>query len=311
MYARITRRTLGATVALAVMAGSTTHGMAQAGSATVRIGTSAHLASISAEGLAVLGSRYAYIGSSTSNTMYVLDLGAGHSVRWTLPNIQGGQGYAYGMEQMALSPDNRTLYFGNLVRGDVVALDVTGRKPLREILLGSPDRVPVGLEVSADNRYLYVQGGNGTDVYDAASGNEIGSIPTADRIAPASDGTLYGVSFSAGHIDVHVYDETGNNGRLLAGFDGNTLAQKNGSIALSPDGRRLYVLWNGLRALDPRTGRQVGMVTLPLEPSYTGMALAPNGQQAMLWAPDIAGWYETPTDNPQYIYTHYGFVAGG
>lgn len=50
---------------------------------------------------------------------------------------------------------------------------------------------------------------------------------------------------------------------------------------------------------------------LPVTPHYNGIAVAPNGRQGMLWAPDFAGIYSAPGLNPTYILQHYNFVAGG
>jgi hypothetical protein len=215
------------------------------------------------------------------------------------------------MDQLVLAPNNRWLYILNYVRQDIVRLDLTGVSAAIDA-----SRVPLlslRMAVSHDNSTVYVSDGvHRIAVFDAALATQIGWLPVvALTMASAPDNHLYTLETGRGFAQLRVFGKRGGGGRLLAVFKGNVLADRKATLAFSPDGRRVYVLWDGLRAVDAHSGRVLGMIRLPLSPAYSGMSVAPNGQQAMLWAPDFGGWAESPTSNPHMILVHFGFVAGG
>jgi len=270
-------------------------------------------------GMAVLGSHYAAVGTSfdANNTLYIYDLRRRHlATQWKLPVLRGANAInrAYTMDSLRVSPNNHWLYVVNHMRADIVAIDLTGHAAPRSI--GFDNFTPNGLVISRDSRYLYVSGtslltGNGgTAVYDTVTSTVIGHLPASTSLAIGAHGSVYLLLVSRGQARVWKYGVGQRSGRLLAAIRGPALAATTGSLALSPDGRRLYVLWNGLRALDPRSGHLIAALALPLFPQYTRIAVSPNGRQAMLWTPDVVQWFDTPTDNPRYIEVHYGFVAG-
>jgi hypothetical protein len=261
-------------------------------------------------GVSALGSRYLYVGTSTGNTLHVLDA---HSTRalahWRLPTL--GNGIAYTMERLRLSPNNRWLYVLNSIRTDLVRIDLTGKQaPWSLNLYPQHNGIPTDFKLSPDGSRLYVMGGAGADVYQAASGAYLGRIGGADAVAPAPNGSVYALYIGRGFARVAVIGTNGRQ-RLLAQYRGNSLSSRNGDIALSPDSRDVYALWDSLRAFDASSGRHLGATPLPLVPHYNGITLAPNGQEAMIWAPNFGGIFDTPGLNPGYVLRHYGFVAGG
>ncbi|GAC1396620.1 MAG: hypothetical protein NVSMB52_10170 [Chloroflexota bacterium] len=270
-----------------------------------------HFSSTYEGGVAVLGSRYAYVGTSTANRLHIVDTRNLHPVaHWRLPAL--GNGINYGMERLVLSPDNRRLFLMNGIRSDLVVVDTTGKVAPRSInLYTQHNGIPTDLKISADGRVLYVSGGEGIDMYNAGTGSYLGRVPRADAVAPSGDGSIYYLTIRRGHASLHVATESGTHRRTIASYSGNPLSDLNGDIAVSRDGQRVYALWDSFRAYDTRSHRLIGAVSLPLVPHFRGIALAPNGQQAMLWSPNFSGLYSTPGLNPSYVTLHYGFIAGG
>lgn len=262
--------------------------------------------------LAVYGDRYALVGTSfSSNSLYVYDLAQRRqAAHWTLPGLvpAGMSAFPYTMNGLAIDQRRGLLYVANGMRGDIVRVDLTGRSA--PVSFGAGLENPQQVAVSDDGRYFYVDNSASTAVYEAGAGHQIAVLPFGTAIA-AGHGRLYTLRVRNGTATVAGYDERGGHGRRLARFHGPGLSAPSGDVALSPDGRRLYVLWDGLHVLNASTGRVLHTMRLPLFPQYTGLAVAPNGRQAMLTSTDTVGWRETPTDNPRYIEVHYGFVAGG
>lgn len=270
-------------------------------------------------GMAVLGDRYALVGTSFDphNTLYVYDLYR-HRVAaaWHLPALRGASAInrAYTMDDLVLSTDQRWLYILNHMRADIVAVDLTGRAAARSI--GFANLTPDTLAISPDGRYLYaactslLTGRHETDIYDTHTYKVIGRLPASTSIAVRAGGMIYRLLVNAGQARLWEYGTAGQPGRLLLHLYGSALDAGSGGLALSPDGARLYVLWDGLRVLSAATGGILRTLKLPLYPQYTQISLAPDGRQAILWNPDFVQWTDTPTDNPSYILVHYGFIPG-
>lgn len=121
-------------------------------------------------GVAVLGSRYAFVGTSTRNIVHVVSVpGIRVAANWHLSGL--GNGLTYGMERMALSPDNRWLYVMNGTRTDVVGIDVTGKAALRDIsLYPQHNGIPTAFVVNSNGARLYVEGGRGSDILQHSHG---------------------------------------------------------------------------------------------------------------------------------------------
>lgn len=304
-------KALGRTFAALSVACATAWGAAAPGDAlaSVRLANRLQLAD-KPNGLAVLGSRWAFTGSVYSHdAMSVLDLpGLGRAAHWRMPAL--GNPLDWTMERLALSADNRWLFVLNQVRQEVAVVDLTGAMPVASVHLGSAlatDIVP-----SPDgSTFAAVVPGGPTELYDVASGQQTGQLSGgATAVAWGPDRRLYALFIDFHHATLESFDAAGH-ARVLATYRGYILAPQTGSIAVSPDGRRLYVLYDGLRAYDAQTGRTLGTVRLPYAPGYIGMALSPNGREAMLWAPDFAHWADSPSQQPGYVITHFGYVPGG
>jgi hypothetical protein len=303
----VTARIRGAFVLL-LLAALCTLGASTA-SASVRLVRSVHMR-LKPNGLAVLGSRVAYVGSVYSgDAVNVLRLpGLSSDARWRMPSL--GDPLDWTMERMALSADGRWLFVLNQIRQEVAVIDVTGAVPVASIHLASAlatDIVP-----SPNGRLLAaVVPGGPTEFIDVASGQEVGELQGgATAIAWRPGGGLFALFISFHQATLESFDTTGHV-HVLASYRGYILAPQTGSIAISPNGRRVYVLYDGLRSYDGRTGQLLHRVPLPYQPGYIGMAISPNGRQAMLWAPDFAQWADTPSEQPGYTITHFGYVPGG
>lgn len=257
-------------------------------------------------GVAVLGSKYVYAGTSTKNILHVMDARSFRRLAtWHLPSFGD---LSYGMERLALSPDNRTLYVLNTVREDLVLLDTTGHlAPRRWNLHGT---LPLDVKPSPDGKRVYVVDGKGADVYDAITGQHLALLDGISEVAPLEGGAAYTLTLPRGGAIISYVGPSGA-GHVLDVFHGSPLVDRNGDLATAPGGHTLYVLWDSLRALDARTGRVQGTMPLPLVPHFRWLTVAPNGRQALLTAPDFAGIYDTAGLNPSYVTRHYGFIAGG
>jgi hypothetical protein len=140
-------------------------------------------------------------------------------------------------------------------------------------------------------------------------GDEVGQIGGgAGALAFGHDGKIFAL-FIADHAARVVEYGSGGAGRTLARYRGYILAPQSGAIAVSPDERRMYVPYDGLHAFNVRTERR--LIRLPDVPGNIGLAVAPNGRQAMLWAPNFAQFSDTPSERPGYVINHFGYYPGG
>lgn len=265
-------------------------------------------------GVAALGDRYAFAGTSggLNRILDVIDQRRNSlAARLSLPGLTpyGIVPLAMEMTDLELAPDNRTLYILNRLRRDIVVLDVTGRTAPRTISIAE-DRGR-RLVVSPDGRYLAVLGDKGATIFKASDGSPNGTVPWATSLVWGRDLSWYILAVKGTHAAVYIYTRAGHLVRGVSLPAGNSMTAQNGSLALSPDGHSLYVLWNGLRALAlPSLSLKAGL-PLPPVPAYTGLTIAPNGRQAMLWAPFFSARIETPSITPGYVNVTSGWVSGG
>ncbi|HEX8917957.1 MAG TPA: hypothetical protein VF898_05615 [Chloroflexota bacterium] len=257
-------------------------------------------------GLAIAGSRYVYAGTSTGNILHLIDVRTMQRVAtWYMPGLGAT---TYGMDRLAVSPDNRRLYIANSARQDVVVVDTTAVSATKRWNLSGTG--PLDVKISADSKRVYVIDRQGADIYDAATGRHLGRLPGVSEIAPGPNNGVYTITIARGHALVR-WVTAGGKGRTLASWSGSTQTDLSGDIALSADGQVLYALWDSFREIDVASGRTLRSFPLPLVPHYRWISLAPNGEQAMLTAPNFAGISSTPGINAGYISSHFGFVAGG
>lgn len=85
-----------------------------------------------------------------------------------------------------------------------------------------------------------------------------------------------------------------------------------GALALSPDGKRIYVLLaaRGIMALDAATGKPLAVVALPIAPTINFMALSPDGTLLALWVPEKGSISTQPAANPGFVIHRFIQVSG-
>jgi hypothetical protein len=265
-------------------------------------------------GVAALGDTYTFAGTDGGLNRVLDVIDQRHdslAARLPLPGLTsyGLAPLSMEMTDLEMAPDNRTLYILNQKRRDIVALDVTGRTAPRAIPIAE-DRGR-RLVVSPDGQYLAVLGDTGATIVRASDGAAHGTVPWATSLVWGRDLTWYILAVKGTHANVYVYTSSGHPVRGVSLPAGTSMTAPNGSLALSPDGRTLYVLWNGLRALAlPSLGLKAGL-QLPAVPAYTGLTIAPNGRQAMLWAPFFSSSVDSPSVTPGYVNVSSGWVSGG
>lgn len=264
-------------------------------------------------GVATLADRYVFAGTSSSRTLEVIDQSS--NTRLTSLLLPGLTPYGIiplnmDMTDLTFSPDNRTLYILNRLRNDIAVLDVTGATEPRAIPLPANGNVWTRLVVSPDGRVLSVWSGHGVTFVDVRTGRLGNTIAWASAFVWGAHNTFFALAIHGTGAAVGLYDATGRPRRsvtLPAGMSGTTPTD---SLALSPDGTTLYVLWNGLRAISTATGRIAATLNLPPAPAYTGLVVAANGRQAIIWAPSVAVHIETPSITDGYVDVLSGFAGG-
>lgn len=281
-----------------------------AASSTVRVAASVGLGDTFGSSVAAVADSYAFVGTSTSRTLDVVNQGSNRlAASLKLPGLTPFGIVPLNMEMsaLALSPDNRTLYILNRLRQDVDAIDLTGATAPRAI--GMREDAGYALIVSPDGTVLTVLGTRGATFLNARTGATIETIGWATAVG-WSPRALYILDVVGSRAVVAEY-VNGHQSRVFRLPAGDSFTPKTGSLAVSPDGGTLYVLWNGLHAISLASGRSIADLKLPFVPAYTGLAIAPNGRQAMIWAPSFAARIESPSATPGYVVVTSGFVGGG
>ena len=283
---------------------------AGAASPAVRMIASVSLGDPFGSSVAVLGDSYAFVGTSTARTLDVIDQQRGTlTASLNLPGLTpfGIVPLNMDMSALTLSSDNRFLYVLNRLRQDVDVFDLTGATAPRAI--GMREDAGHALSLSLDGRILAVLGARGATFLDTQRGTTLETVAWATAVTWSSR-ALYILDVQGAHAAVGEF-VGGHMKRTFQLPPGTSLTPQTGSLALSPDGGTLYVLWNGLRAVSLATGRIEASLSLPFVPAYTGLAIAPNGRQAMIWAPSFAAIHQSPSTTPGYVVITGGFVGGG
>lgn len=286
---------------------------ARSASLAVHVASVVSLGANYGAGVTTLADRYVFAGTSSRRTLEVID----QASNTLLTSLQLPGLTPYGivplnmdMTDLAFSPDNRTLYILNRLRNDIAVLDVTGATAPRAIALPNNGNLWTRLVVSPNGRALSVWGGAGVTFVDTQTGRIGGTVPWARAFVWGARGTFFALSIHGARGAVGLYDAQGRLQHRVALPAGTSETTPTGSLALSPNGATLYVLWNGLRAIDTATGRIVATLNLPPAPAYIGLAVAPNGRQAMIWAPSVAVSIETPSVTSGYVDVLFGFAGG-
>jgi PQQ-dependent catabolism-associated beta-propeller protein len=183
-------------------------------------------------------------------------------------------------EQFAITPNGRRIFAANEDAGTASSIDPSTGLVRATLVVGTE---PEGVTASPDGRWVYVTGetSNTISVIDVDRERVVSTFLVDARprdVAFTRDGTLAYVTSEVGgsvaKVDVRRH-------RVLARAAVGTGEEKPVGVAVSPDGRRLYVATGGahsLVALDASTLREVGRVRVGRRP--WGVALSPDGRFA-------------------------------
>ncbi|MFL9825409.1 autotransporter domain-containing protein [Rhodoplanes sp. SY1] len=214
--------------------------------------------------------RYAYVVSTGSDTVTVLDVAAGTIATTVAVGSQP--------EGIAISPDGRYVY-ATALNGNSVSVISTATNQV----VGSP--IPIAsalaIAVSPDGNTLYVTNFyDGTlSVVDATSRTVVGTVavgvtPTAVTVSPDGSKIYVANGINGPNPAVWVIDAATRAvlTTIPLGFAGS-------SIAVSPDGTRVYVTDQGdtLYVIDAATNAVVTTVTTPY--SSIGVSITPDGSR--------------------------------
>jgi YVTN family beta-propeller protein len=180
-------------------------------------------------------------------------------------------------EQLAVSPDGRTLYFASQDANSVMSMDIQSGAIVHSASAGGE---PEGIAVSPDGRLLYVSSEEGATVtaFDPVILNRLGQIKVGERPR--------GIAFSP---DSHTAYVTGENDASLTQIDTakgavtRTVKAPNAGakpmgVVVSPDASRVYVATGragALVAFDASSLAPMGQVIVGARP--WGVAVSPDG----------------------------------
>ena len=187
-------------------------------------------------GVAFLADGRVAVTAERDSAVVVVDLDAGAVVSTSttgqqLPHL------------LALSPDGRTVYTGNILSGTVSRVDLAGERPPAFAPVG-PIAEAVGLRPDGLEVWAASQETGRVVAFDAATLAELGAATVSGRpyrIAFTPDGARALVTTSADAL--HVLDAQTRQPVGTVSFDAGASPA---GVAVAPDGRRAYVTLNGL-----------------------------------------------------------------
>ncbi|MGW2565208.1 beta-N-acetylglucosaminidase domain-containing protein [Streptomyces sp. NPDC001537] len=219
--------------------------------------------------------RTAYAANQGSNTVSVIDVGAGKvTATVAVGRVPAG---------LALTPDGRTLWVANYTDGTVQPVDTTTLKAGTPVPVGSG---PENMAITPDGRTLYVANihDNTVSPVDLAGGKAESAVPVGPspfNVVAAPDGSTVYVSDSGGSTVTPINTATNDTEPTLL-----VTGQAYG-LALSPDGRTLWVSpsnGDSVTPVDTVTGAPGKQI--PVGRSAFDVALNWNGTKAYVTTAD-------------------------
>ncbi len=179
--------------------------------------------------------------------------------------------------QLALSADGSKLFAQNLSGGVLEIATSNGQ------LIGLVPGVPPGLQISAiatspDGKYLFVSGESELLLLNQSDGTLISTVSTLAYgtgivLLPSNDSAnLYIEANAAGFISLYKFN-------VASQSVTNIPSQVNGALALSPDGKTLYVAGGAVEAIDTAT---LVFNEIPSPVPATGIAVTPDGSKLVV-----------------------------
>lgn len=214
----------------------------------------------------------------------------------------------YASRFLAVSPDETQLYCGDVRTKQVLLIDLAAGK------LATTLDCPSGplRFAQVDQGGAVVVGEEGVFTVDLAGPKLSAQVPAADAVAATEGGRVLWLQFPDNpHRALLEVSAGGDGERQRVDLGPVSPAFRSGALALSPDGKRLYVLLTGQRllVLDSATLKPTAVLGLPVEPAINNLRLSPDGKLLALWAPRIGTILAAPTD-PNVPISRYVHVSG-
>ncbi len=252
--------------------------------------------------------RHAYASAGGGNTIHVYTVTGRHLTEETpiaLPTKNpAGQNVNMYPAGLAVTPDGRRLVVADQLADAASVVDLASHQ-VGTVPVGHN---PYGVALSPDGRTAYVsnQGADTLSVLDIT-----GTAPRVSRtvtvgthpnrlLVDAHTGTLYAADSETDSVSVVPEGASAPRSTIdLSPYRGAPVGSNPDGLALSPDGRTLYVANSGnndVDAVDTRTGRVLGMIPTAWYP--TSVALSEDGRT--LFVTNAKGLGAGPNDGPGY-----------
>ncbi|HKH47735.1 MAG TPA: beta-propeller fold lactonase family protein [Thermoanaerobaculia bacterium] len=230
-------------------------------------------------GMVFLDERRALVTSEVNKALLEVDVEAG-KVTGTVPT---GQDVSH---MVAVTPDGSRAFVANIGSGSVSAIDLKGKKHLKNIATGNGAE---GIAVTPDGKQIWVanRAADTVTVIDTASLEVLGSQPSAAfpiRAEATPDGKRVLVS-NAKSGDLSVFSTADRtlerrilleltaketDGRMMGDFGNSSVPI---GIEIAPDGKRAYVAHanaDQISIVDLESWKRVGSLTAGKEPDGMG-----------------------------------------
>ncbi len=222
------------------------------------------------QGIAVVSKSLLYTANYDSNDVSVVDLETG-KVKTTI-SVAGIKDPMANPQDIVAAPDGKHVYVTNLRSGEIVSINTATNTIENRIALGDGT---AGISIAPSGQFLYV-GGHGAMGSMAMPGAGGTATPMPGAPMPTPTSSMSGMTKpGAGekNKDVHVVDLATNKviGTITCGI--MPIA-----MALSRDGKRLYVTAHGsneLDVIDATTNKMIGTVAVGKNPK--SLAVTPDG----------------------------------
>lgn len=249
-----------------------------------------------------------------NNTYQKYDGKSGRSLGEFTPTVKGGAAPVTNNSGLAVTPSEKHMLVVDPWNNHVLVIDLAARTYVGTVRLSTPGHF---IKVTDDTAWVLTsQGAVAVDITQAKTGETL-QAADADDIALSADGRTAYILRVPASSDARPKDpklvKLDRGSKQEQAMDvGPYRGVGGGTLLLSPDGQRLYVVLNRARlmALDAASGKVLKAVGLPISPLLGPMTLSPDGSLLALWATATGTVSTSPAPNPGYFVTEYIFVGG-